>query len=379
MASCVRTGKERRMAFVTIRDVAREAGVSIAAVSQILHDKGKFSDETRRIVLQAVDKLGYVPDRRASTMRSSETKTIGLLVPNLRNPYFADLVAAMEDSLYARGYTPLIGSSAESVVRQDEFITNLLGQRIDGAIMVPQGVDSPGIRSLTRRGLPLVFVDRQIPGVGDVPFIVSDPYPGIRSAVESLVGLGHRRVGFVAHPALGAFSVDERGETFERIAGELLPGGGVVMSCDSTYGSRRDALMRLYDLGVSAIVCAYSLDAITMVGLLHDMSVEIGRDMSLVSFDDIEAFRLMTPSIAVISQQADVMGLRGVDMLLSVTPGGRAGDWASCKGVWPHEEGEREGDASSDSAIGGGSHDIHHVPTVYVPRRSVGPAPVAVG
>ena len=335
------------MTFVTIRDVAREAGVSITAVSQILHGKGRFSDETREQVLRAVGELGYVPDRRARSMRSSETNTIGLLVPDLRNPYFADLVSSMEDELYRRGYTTLIGSSGEDVARQDGFIENLLGQRIDGAIVVPQGVESPGVKSLIARDLPLVFVDRRVQGVDSVPFVVSDPYPGILAVIRDLVQLGHGRIGFVAHPSLGSFSVNERRTAFEAVAAGFDGGvDPVVVSCDSTYESRKAALSNLREAGVSVIVCAYSPDAITMIGLLHDADLEIGRDVSVVSFDDISAFRLMTPSISAISQQVESMGLRGVSMLLD--------------------------QISSEKSRGGGTH---YVPTVYVPRESSGPAP----
>ena len=87
------------MAFVTLKDVAQRAGVSAAAVSQILHNKGRFSSDTRQLVLKTVEEMGYVPDQRARSMRSSDTKTVGLLVPDLRNPYFADLVSSMEDEL----------------------------------------------------------------------------------------------------------------------------------------------------------------------------------------------------------------------------------------------------------------------------------------
>ena len=99
------------MAFVTLKDVAQRAGVSAAAVSQILHNKGRFSSDTRQLVLKTVEEMGYVPDQRARSMRSSDTKTVGLLVPDLRNPYFADLVSSMEDELYAQGYSTLIGTS----------------------------------------------------------------------------------------------------------------------------------------------------------------------------------------------------------------------------------------------------------------------------
>lgn len=133
------------MAFVTLKDVAQRAGVSAAAVSQILHNKGRFSSDTRQLVLKTVGEMGYVPDQRARSMRSSDTKTVGLLVPDLRNPYFADLVSSVEDEFYEHGFSTLIGTSAETVERQDAFIENLLGQRIDGAIVVPQGAASQGL------------------------------------------------------------------------------------------------------------------------------------------------------------------------------------------------------------------------------------------
>lgn len=153
------------MAFVTLKDVAQRAGVSAAAVSQILHNKGRFSSDTRQLVLKTVGEMGYVPDQRARSMRSSDTKTVGLLVPDLRNPYFADLVSSVEDEFYEHGFSTLIGTSAETVERQDAFIENLLGQRIDGAIVVPQGAASQGIKSLIARDLPLVFVDRRVQGL----------------------------------------------------------------------------------------------------------------------------------------------------------------------------------------------------------------------
>ncbi|NEG88561.1 substrate-binding domain-containing protein [Bifidobacterium aerophilum] len=358
------------MAYVTIRDVARGAGVSITAVSQILHGKGRFSPETRRLVMDTVERMGYVPDQRAQSMRSNDMTTVGLLVPDLRNPYFADLVASMEDDLYRHGVSTLIGTSAESAERQDAFIANLLGQRIDGAIVVPQGVDSPGMKSLVACGMPLVFVDRRVPGIDDVPFVVSDPRPGIEAAVETLTRLGHRRIGFVAHSSLGSFSINERETAFRETAARLLPaGGGVVVDCAGTYASRRRVVDELLEAEVTAIVCAYSPDTVTMLGLLAARGIRIGADLSVVSFDDIDEFRLMVPQIAVISQQADRMGRIGVDMLL--------------RRVKSSDGGERTEPASG--AVGGTARDgrtdddrigdIHYVSTVFLERASVGAAP----
>ena len=333
------------MAYVTIRDVAQRAGVSIAAVSQILHGKGRFSEETRRLVRETVTEMGYVPDQRAQSMRSSGMKTVGLLVPDLRNPYFADLVSSMENRLYSHGVSTLIGTSAESVERQDVFIANLLGQRIDGVIVVPQGVETPGVCALVSADLPVVFVDRRIEGLDSVPFVVSDPVPGTRAAVKELVRLGHRRIGYVSHPSLGSSSINERATAFLSIAKELLPDGhSVIVECASTYASRRAALDNLLAADVTAIICAYSPDMITLIGLLYDRGIEIGSGMSVISFDDIDEFTLMTPPVSVISQQAQNMGSLGVDMLLE-------------RMAEPH--------ANHDNGV-------RYVPTEFIARQSIG-------
>lgn len=333
------------MAFVTLKDIARETGVSTAAVSQVLRNKGRVSDKTRQLVLDTAERMGYVPDQRARSMRSSGNKTVGVLVPDLKNPYFADLVTSLEDELYGHGVSTLIGTSAENLERQDAFIENLLGQRIDGAIVVPQGVESPGVRSLIASDLPLVFVDRRVEGVESVPFVVSDPYTGIREALESLTQLGHRSIGYVAHSSLGSFSVNERETAFRKLVCEICAGEpGMVVDCDATHESHRRAVNAMLVQGVTAIICAYSPDAITIAGLLQDRRIAIGREVSLVSFDDIPSFRLMIPNVAVISQQVELMANRGVGLLL---------------------ESMRSGEQHGGNTF--------RVPTLYLPRESVGP------
>ena len=123
------------MAYVTIRDVARRAGISVSTVSRALNGNGRISAETKHAVEKAMEELHYIPDSRARAMRSSSTKTVGLLVPDIRNGYFADLAYAIQDTLSKAGYCTFIGTSSENVRQQDVFITNMLSQHIDGAII----------------------------------------------------------------------------------------------------------------------------------------------------------------------------------------------------------------------------------------------------
>ncbi|AKV56022.1 Transcriptional regulator, LacI family [Bifidobacterium actinocoloniiforme DSM 22766] len=313
------------MGFVTIRDVARQAKVSTAAVSQVLNGKGRFSAETKKAVRRAAQDLGYIPDSRAQAMRSDSTQMVGLLVPDLRNPYFADLVSSMETMLYEHGFGALIGTSAESVKRQDDFIMRILGQRIDGVIAVPQGADSSGIEALVSRELPLVFVDRRVPGMDTVPYVVSDPYSGLREALELLRRYGHRRVAYVAHPSLGSFSVNERAQAFRSLAPTYCgPDDSAVFSCDDSAASRQSTIDRILAFKASAVIFGYSPDAIGSISLLRGLGIEIGSRISLVSFDDIDAFRLLSPQISVISQQVQLMGRRGVEILMDRIAAGRS-------------------------------------------------------
>lgn len=368
------------MSYVTIREVAERAGVSATTVSQILHGKGRFSPKTRESVLGIVEKMGYIPDSRARAIRSGQAKAIGLLVPDLRNSYFADMVASMEEELYGRGYATLIGSFGEDLARQDSFLHNILGQRIDGAIVVPKGVDSPGMTAMVKRKLPLVFVDRRVPGTPSIPYIVSDPIQGIQQALDALISLGHRRIGFVSHTSLCSSTLQERETVFKTLASGLLEADAFpVVDCANDYESHSRGLDYLLRQGVTAIVFGYSPDAISMVGILQERNLLIGSDISVVSFDDIAAFRLMTPSISVISQQADEMGRRGVEEVLDLI-GDTEGDTgrdssANAKGAAQEDSPVSESGSAASRGDRMENHRMVRIPTVFIPRGSLHQVP----
>lgn len=363
------------MTYVTIRDVAERAGVSAAAVSQILNGKGRFSKKTREFVFDLVEKMGYIPDSRARAMRSGDAKTVGLLVPDLRNAYFADMVASMEEELYERGFSTLIGSFGEDVKRQDSFLHSIMGQRIDGAIVVPKGVPSPGVNDVVKRRLPLVFVDRRVPDAPTVPYIVSDPTQGIKGALGALIACGHRKIGFVSHSSLSSSTLFERESQFKKLTDFMLDRHDcLVVDCSNSYKSHVKGLDTMLRHGITAIIFGYSPDAITMIGLMQKKGMLIGSDISVVSFDDIEVFGLMTPQISVISQQAQEMGRRGVEEVLELIQHNNAVD-----------ESEKIDGFSNDSLKAGiGKHDdfetsqdvskhMVRIPTLFIARDSVGP------
>lgn len=334
------------MAFVTIRDVAQRVGISVSTVSRALNNKGRIAPDTKAKVEQAVAELGYIPDSRAQAMRSSRTKTVGLLVPDIRNAYFAELAYAVQDVLFQAGYCSFIGTSSEILDRQDAFIASILSQRIDGAIIVPQGHVSQALCTLVDQGLPLMFMDRHVePRTGKlkrVPVVDSDPQFGMREALLDLHNHGFHDVGYVSGPVIGSPSLQEREQVFRHLASTMFGEEHVfVESTDFQRSSCECMLQKMLNVHVKALIFGYSPDAINAMEVMGHMHMRVGEDLSIISFDDLDLFRLVNPSISVISQQVQCIGRLGANLFLTMLEHG-------------------------------GPIQSKRVETIYIPRNSVG-------
>lgn len=306
------------MVQVTLSDVARQSGMSVSTVSQALNNKGRISEPTKRLVRQVADQLGYIPDSRARSMRSSRSRAVGLLVPDIRNPYFSELVYAVQDQLYERGYAPLIGLSSCHPSRAEEFYKVLLSRHIDGLIVVPDGPVSPMLKVLLDHDIPVVFADRPGHKNPSVPLIDSDPREGLAEALRVLETKGYKRVAFVPGPEERSYTFRERELAFRTLVA-AHPGmrGLVVKEGFKKVESTLDTMSNLISQGIRAFIFGYSGDAIRAVGVCnqrHDWQV----NACLVSFDDLELFALVSPQVSVISQQVDKMGRKSVNLILSL-------------------------------------------------------------
>lgn len=186
--------------MASIKDVAAEAGVSVATVSRVLNDHPSVSDDARTRVLAAVEALDYRPNAVARSLRTDQTRTLGLVISDVLNPYFTELARSVEEEARALGYSVIIGNADERPELQDHHVRTLLDRRIDGLLVSPTDGGSPGMLDAARAGTPMVFVDRWIPGL-DVPVVRADGRAAIRDLVAHLHGLGHRRLAIIAGPA----------------------------------------------------------------------------------------------------------------------------------------------------------------------------------
>lgn len=311
------------MQTITIRDVAALAGVSTATASRVLSGHPATSDESRRLVAAAAAELDFRPNAQARALRSTRTNAIGLLVADVRNPFFADLAHTVEQAAIAAGYVTLLGNANERTDQQDRYIDTLISRRVDGIIVAPQGDGSGSIRSVISRAIPMVFVDRTIDGI-DVPSVTTDSDDGIRQAVAHLAAAGHTRIGYIAGP-LSISTGRERFTAFTRAIADLGlsedPALVYYGDFQSASGSAGIEALTTLSSPPTAVLAADNLMTVGAVGMLHQLGIRIGDDVALVGFDDVEWFSLLTPALSTISHSVEDMGRTAVELLLRVIAG----------------------------------------------------------
>ncbi|WP_420174176.1 LacI family DNA-binding transcriptional regulator [Luteococcus sp. OSA5] len=309
------------MAKATIKDVAREAGVGLGTASRALTSSGPISSDTRERVLAAARRLDYHPNSQAQSLRSARTQTVGLLIPDVRNPFFAELAHSFEQESLAGGFTTFLGNANEDTVQQNRYLDSLRSHRVDGLALAPQGGATEAIEALLEDGVPAVFVDRTVEGI-TIPSVTSDPRPGIHQVAEHLSGLGHRRVGYISGPQQVS-SGRERLRAWEDAVAEfrLDADPRLVLHGDFQQTSGEIAAVELIERGATALFAADSPMALGALDACQARHLRIGHDIDLVGFDDLRLFRLLDPSLTTVSQDVAGMGRIAAQLLQRVIAG----------------------------------------------------------
>ena len=312
---------------ITIKDVAALAGVSAGhGVKGALRQPGNLAAVPAKGG-RRVAELDFHPNAQARALRSTRTNVIGLLLSDIRNPFFADLAHAAEQAALAEGLVTLLGNANESIPQQDRYLDTFISQRVDGVIAAPQGEGSSSLRALLERDIPTVFVDRTVDGV-DVPSVTTDSDTGIRQAVEHLARQGHERVGYIAGPQTTSTGRD-RLESFSRAAREFGLSTDPALTYFGDFQSASGSAGAHHLLGLAqpptALLAADSPMAVGALATLNRKGLRIGRDMALIAFDDIEWFSLLDPPLTVISHDVEAMGRTAVRLLLEVIDGQKPG------------------------------------------------------
>lgn len=303
---------------ITIKDIAAAAGVAVGTASRALSGSGSIAPATRDRVLDAAKALNYIPNAQARALRSERTHTIGLLIPDVRNPYFGDLAHFIEAEARAHGFSVLLCSANEDPTLMHDYVRVLRHQRVDGIIAAPFFSARACLEELHDSGIPLVFVDRSIPDL-DIPAVVSDTSAAIAAAVTDLHERGARTVGYISGPH-DTSTGRERLDEFVRAAATLGVATQIVEG-DFQEESGRLGMATLLDSGIDAVVAADSFMTLGALRTCLERQLLPGRDLTLVGFDETPASLLMRPALPLIIQGIEQMGTAAVGFLRSALAG----------------------------------------------------------
>jgi LacI family transcriptional regulator len=306
------------MKKVGIRDVAKRAGVATGTVSRVLNGHASVTQEVRDSVGKVIAELGYRPDPHARSMRSRVSRLIGIVIPNLSNPFFAEVVQGAEQAAALFGYNVIFMTSLDDVAKEADRLEQLAGRKVDGIILVP----SDGFHATKPpRGLPLVVLDRLIK---DYPGVAADHRQGARLGAEYLLKLGHRRIGIVSGPFDSVPANDRLGGYLEAV--EAFNGGNeqscstmvVEAAFDYEGGLRAGSylLAQARNERPTAILASSDQQAIGCMRAAYDLGIPIPAALSVVGFDGIPLSNMTTPRLTTIRQPIAAVAAAAVEMIL---------------------------------------------------------------
>lgn len=309
-------------------DVAKIAGVSRATVSFVVNGltdgRVPISEDTRRRVLLAVAELGYEPDARARALRSGDTKIIELIIPDIRNPHYWDNISGIQEELQSAGYRLLLSHLGQRNEYGDEVFENLLGQRIDGVILMGSYIDQSELATKTfnllqKRRLAIVEINDHLSKGHLVDNLVSDYRAATKELMAHLLGLQHTRIGFIYGVATSDLGTDRLKPYQEAL---IDAGIGVdpnlILRCGPTIAEGYQAARQLLDLPhrPTAVIAINDMLAIAVLRAAADIGLQVPEDLSVVGFDDILIDPYLTPRLTSVAKDAVGMGRKAARMLL---------------------------------------------------------------
>jgi LacI family transcriptional regulator len=325
----------------TVLDVAKRAGVSPITVSRVINNSGYFSADVKVRVETAIKEIGYVPNTLARGLRSKQTKTLALILTDITNPYFTLMARGVEDVAGESGYTVVYCNTDESEAKEDKYANILAQRQVDGVLLVPSCGNTNTINFLRSNGISVVVLDRRVSGV-DTDFVCSNSENSAFSLIKLLIGLGHQKIAMITGPKDVSTSVD-------RVSGyqQALTEAGLSEHELVYYGAFNQ--QSGYELTQQAMnhasrpTALFGANNFIMIGIikaLHDLSVDVPGDVSVVGFDDLPESMLVRPFLTVARQPAYEMGRAATELLLKRISGDLSDDCQEI--ILPAEIIERE-------------------------------------
>jgi DNA-binding LacI/PurR family transcriptional regulator len=308
---------------LTIRDVARAAGVSPTTVSHALSGKRTVSATTRARIERVIEELGYRPNQVAASMTTGRTLTLGMLVPDIANPYFGQLVANVERTAGASGYTVVVGSSELDAELEARHVRRLVDRQVD-ALVYLGGTATPNQELIDAAlGRPIVAVDEAFSWLPDGAAVITvDNRVGGMLAAQHLVGLGHERVAIVAGPDALPTARDRTAgfvDATRRAAREPVVRAADAYTVEA--GRRAGAALLATAADITGVFCANDLLALGVMQVAAELGRRVPDDLSIVGFDDMFVSPLVTPALTTVRQPLDRIGREAAELAIAMATG----------------------------------------------------------
>jgi LacI family transcriptional regulator len=308
----------------TMREVADKAKVSPTTVSHVINNTRFVSEDVRARVTAAMKELGYRPNALARSLRRGITFTIGLILPDSANPFFAEIGRAIEETAFQYGYNVILCNTEGEYNREQIYVDLLTKKQVDGLIFVAAGAQSESLSSLLQDDILVVLIDRQVPGI-DVDVVLSDNRQGGYLATKHLVDLGHTRIACISGPS-------DITPSSERVIGYLQalqeagmpPDEKLIISGNFRVESGHQIVQELlaFPNPPTAVFASNDLMAIGAMRAVTQKGLRVPEDVSIVGFDDIELASYISPALTTVRQPKMEMGKTAVDLLIKQTQEG---------------------------------------------------------
>ena len=302
---------------VSLRDVAKAAKVSVGTVSNVLNRPDVVAPETLARVQATIKELGFVPNGFARHLRSGQSRTLGLIVPDVANPFFTEVARGVEDAASKRDYAVFLCNSDESATKEDRYVNVLIQQQVRGVLITPADMKSDRLETMRERGISVTLLDREIKGKKQCSVSVDDVHGG-QLAIEFLSGLGHTNIAWVCGPE----SIPQVADRGSGVAKAAKASGTHIETIrvplmNATKGE--EAAKKILELKEmpTAVFCANDLLALGVMRALQANKVRIPDQMSVLGYDNIEFAPSAAVPLSSISQPAYQMGVTAADLLLN--------------------------------------------------------------
>lgn len=309
----------------TLKDVAERAGVDVSTASRVINGNSfRVRENTRQRVLVAARELGYQPNALARSLRVGRSNMFALLVPDITNPFFAELSKGAEDATSSYGYSLILCNTEDRADTEEEYVRALRERQIDGFLMATGGASDSSVQRLVEAKCPFVLVNRRMQGV-KAGYVIANDTTGAKQAVSHLINLGHRRIAHITGMKT-ADTARKRREAYiatMKARGLATEAAGLMVEGDFTYKGGQEAMAQLLDLPSppTAVFASNDVMALGAMATIRCRNLHVPEDIAVVGFNDIVLAKLSHPSLTTVRTPIFEMGALAAQMLVKLVKG----------------------------------------------------------